>query len=53
MDYTTQTIQHGSCTITIQRPILTPAEQTKRGQAVKGTLERVLRDYVRRKEKKQ
>lgn len=53
MDYTTKTIQHGSCTITIQRPILTPAEQTKREQEAKQTLERVMRDYVRRKEKKQ
>lgn len=47
--YRTKTIKHGSCTIIIQRPILTPAEQAKQEAQVKATMERALRDYVFRK----
>ena len=51
-EQTTQTLRHGSCTIVIHRPVLTCAERTKREQAARETLERVMRDYVREKETK-
>lgn len=50
--YRTKTVQYGNCTIIIERPILTPAEQAKREAQVKATLERALRDHINRKEKK-
>lgn len=48
--YRTKTVQHGNCTIIIERPILAPAEQAKREAQVKATLERALRDYILRTE---
>lgn len=47
--YRTKTVQFGNCTIIIERPILTPAEQAKREAQVKSTLERALRDYIHKK----
>lgn len=47
--YRTKTVQFGNCTIIIERPILTPAEQVKREAQVKSTLERALRDYIHKK----
>lgn len=32
--YRTKVIKHGNCTIEINRPILSPAEQAKREEAV-------------------
>ena len=49
--YTTKTVQHGPCTIIIQRPVLTYAEQAKREQALQKNLENVMREYIRRKER--
>lgn len=51
--YRTKTIQYGSCTIIVERPILTETEQTKREAQVKATVERALRDYITRKEHNQ
>lgn len=48
--YRTKTVQYGNCTIIIERPILSPAEQAKREAHVKATTERALRDYFMRKE---
>lgn len=48
--YRTKTVKYGNCTIIIERPILSPAEQAKREAHVKTTAERVLRDYYMRKE---
>lgn len=50
--YRTKTIQHGSCTITICRPILDTAEQAKREKQTQAALERGLRDYILRKEQR-
>lgn len=51
-EYTTKTIQYGTCTIIIQRPILTPAERAKREKQVRVNLENTLKDYYIRKERK-
>lgn len=51
-EYTTKTIHHGPCTIIIQRPVLTAAEQAEREQAVREILGRELRKYYGRKERK-
>lgn len=51
-EYTTKTVQHGPCTIIIQRPVLTNAEQAKREKALQKNLENVMREYIRRKEQK-
>lgn len=48
-EYNTKTLQHGACTIHVHRPILTEAERTKREQAAKDTLGRVLAGYKRKK----
>lgn len=47
--YRTKTVQFGNCTIIIERPILTEAEQAKREAQVKSTLERALRDHIHKK----
>ena len=49
--YATKTMQHGNCTIIVNRPILSPAEQKKREEEVAEGLARALRDYVWRKER--
>ena len=49
--YLAKTLQHGNCTITINRPILTPEEQKKREEEVSWGLAMALRDYVFRKER--
>lgn len=46
----TKTLQHGPCTINLHRPVLTAAERTKRESRTKETLERVMRDYLHKKE---
>lgn len=48
--YRTKTLQYGSCTIIINRPILEPEEQKKREQQVCRGVELGLRDYYKRKE---
>lgn len=48
--YRTKTIQYGSCTIIINRPILEAEEQKRREQQVRKGVERGLRDYLIRKE---
>ena len=50
-EYTVKTIQYGNCTIIIERPVLLKAEQEKREAQVKAVAERVMRDYLARKEK--
>lgn len=45
-----KTIRHGSCTVIIHRPELTHTERAKREQAAKETLERVMREYLNRKD---
>ena len=50
--YLTKTLQHGNCTIIINRPILDPAEQKKREQQLCRDLERGLQDYYARKGRK-
>lgn len=52
-EYTTETLQHGNCTIILHRPVLSNAEQAKREQAVKAAMETMLRGYITRKETKQ
>ena len=49
--YATKTLQHNNCTIIINRPILSPAEQKKREEQVSRELSYALRDYVWKKEK--
>lgn len=48
--YRTKTLQYGSCTIIINRPILEPEEQKRREQQVCRGVELGLRDYFKRKE---
>ena len=50
--YRTKTLQYGSCTIIINRPILEPEEQKRREQQVCRGVELGLRDYYKRKELK-
>ena len=49
--YLIKTIQKGSCTIHILRPVLDEKEKAKREAHVKAVAERVLRDYYIRKER--
>lgn len=48
----TKTLQHGSATIIVHRPQLTPAERAKREKAVKDTMTLTMRAYLARKEGK-
>jgi hypothetical protein len=48
--YRTKTIQHGSCTIIVHRPVLTEQERTKREKQIQDSLGRGLSEYLRRKE---
>jgi hypothetical protein len=48
--YLTKTIQHGNCTIIINRPNLSPAEEAKREAQIVRDLERALQNYVWKKE---
>lgn len=50
--YNSKTIQHGSCTIIILRPALSPEESKKREREVCASLEHSLRPYFKRKEVK-
>lgn len=47
-----KTIQHGNCTIKVLRPILDPAEREKREHRASLEIERGLRGYLLRKERK-
>ena len=49
--YATKTLRHNNCTIIINRPILSPAEQKKREEKVSQDVSRALRDYIWKKEK--
>lgn len=48
----TKKLRHGSCTIIMRRPDLTRTEKAKREQAVQETMEKVMRDYLNRKNQK-
>lgn len=48
---TSQTFQHGSCTIVIHRPALTKEEAAKRERRVLTVLESTMKNYIVRKEK--
>ena len=50
-EYTTKTMQYKNCTIIVERPILLKTEQEKREAHVKAAAERVMRDYLARKER--
>lgn len=45
--YTSKTIQHGSVTITIRRPVLSEGEREKRKKQIIDGLSCSLRDYLR------
>lgn len=47
---TTQTLQHGNCTIVVHRPVLTKDEQGKRERQVEAVLETTMKTYISRKE---
>lgn len=46
----TKTLQHGNCTITIHRPVLTAQERAKRERQVQDVLRRELRNYIFKEE---
>lgn len=48
---TTKTIQRGSCTIILHRPVLTKEETARREKQVCAVLETTVRDYITRKER--
>ena len=47
--YRTKTIQCGSCTVTVHRPILSDEERDWREREVIGALESVMRSQMRKK----
>lgn len=49
--YATKTLKFENCTVIVNRPILTPAEQKKREDEVALGLAMVYRDYIARKER--
>ena len=49
-DWTTQTLQYGSATIIVHRPVLTEKERAKREQQVQDAMAGAMRDYMKRKE---
>lgn len=49
--YREKTIQKGSATIIIRRPVLDEAERAKREKHVQNALGCVLRDYYKRKDR--
>lgn len=51
MNWTSKTLQHGSATIIIHRPVLTDAERAKREQQIKDTVSIALRECIERKTK--
>lgn len=50
--YRTKTIRRGPCTIIIHRPLLSKEEAAKRERQVQEAMEREMRGYINRKEKK-
>lgn len=46
----TKTIQHGSCTINIYRPVLTERERAKQESRTREALERVMSAYLHKRE---
>ena len=49
--YATKTLKFENCTVIVNRPILTPAEQKKREEEVALGIAMVYRDYIARKER--
>lgn len=49
----TQTLQHGNCTIVVHRPNLTREETVERERQVLTVLEATMKTYIKRKERKQ
>ena len=49
--YATKTLKFENCTVIVNRPILTPAEQKKREEEVAVGIAMVYRDYIARKER--
>lgn len=50
--YRVKVLQRGSCSISVYRPILSQAEQTKREQHVKDVMGHCLHGYLLKKEKR-
>lgn len=50
--YRTTTIQHGNCTITVHRPVLTKEEAAKRERQVLDAMESTMKAYITRKEQR-
>lgn len=50
---TIKTVKRGPATIVINRPVLTEKDRAKREQQTQETLERVMREYIARKENRQ
>lgn len=50
--YRSKTIKRGPCTVVIYRPELNQDEAARRERHARETLERTLRDYLRRKEQR-
>lgn len=48
--YRTKTLQYGSCTIVVHRPILSDEERGKREREVVTAMESAMRDYIFKKE---
>lgn len=51
MNWTSKTLQRGSATIIVHRPVLTEKERAKREQQIKDTLSITLRECIERKTK--
>lgn len=47
-DRTTQTLQFGSVTIIVHRPVLTEQERTRRERQVKDAMTSVMREHMKR-----
>lgn len=52
-EWTSKTLQHGTCTIVIHRPVLTKEEAAKRERQVLTVMEATMRPYIARKENTQ
>ena len=50
-EWTRKTIQHGSITIVVHRPVLPKEEAAKRAQQVQTVLGSTMRTYIERKER--
>lgn len=52
-EWTSKTIQHGSITVVVHRPVLSKEETAKRAQQVQTVLGSTMRTYIERKERSQ